>query len=74
MRMLRIYEHFGRNPGIIYWQIRQPVNINTINVYHIGKSAVLLSLKCEDQIYILTTAPAFSCFLSSIHIKGRFGL
>ncbi len=47
----RIYEHLGRNPGIIYWQIRQPVTINMCTVHHIGSAVVLLSLKCEAQIY-----------------------
>jgi len=32
----RIYEHVGRNPRIIYWQIHQPVTINTVCVHHFG--------------------------------------
>ncbi len=31
----RIYEHLGRNPVIIYWQIRQPVTINMCTSYWI---------------------------------------
>ncbi len=31
----RIYEHLGRNPGIIYWQIRQPVTMNMCTSYWI---------------------------------------
>jgi hypothetical protein len=53
----RIYEHLGRNPGIIYWQIRQPVTINMYTSNWIGS-------RVAYQIYILTTAPAFTCFHS----------
>jgi hypothetical protein len=57
----RMYEHLGRNQGIIYWQIRHPVTIKMCTV-------VLLNLKCEDEILILITAPAFPCLHNTVHL------
>ncbi len=38
---LKIYDNLGRNPGIIYWQIRQPVTINMCTSYWINQSCCL---------------------------------
>ncbi len=55
----RIYEHRGKNPGIIYWQIRKPATINMCSSFWIV--SLVAKLEREDQMFIFTTAPALPC-------------
>jgi hypothetical protein len=51
----------GRYPKIIYWQIRQPVTVNMCTSYWMYPS----QSESVDQIFVLTTAPAFPCLRST---------